>query len=86
MVRTDRQLALSIRPPFVYNTVMAKSNPVKQRKRGPKPTGVNPIMAFRPQPKLRADIEAHAKAGDTSVSEALRDLVELGLAAKGNAR
>jgi hypothetical protein len=43
-------------------------------------------MAFRPQPPLRAAIEAHAKAGDISVSEALRDLVERGLKAKGGKR
>jgi hypothetical protein len=65
---------------------MAKSNPVKQRKRGPAPTGINAIMAFRPLPPLRAAIEAHAKATDVSVSEALRQLVELGLNAKRKAR
>jgi len=35
----------------VYNTDMAKSNPVKHKKRGPPPTGINPIMAFRPRPQ-----------------------------------
>ena len=61
---------------------MAKSNPVKQRKRGPAPTGVNPIMGFRPLPPLRADIVAYAKAEDITLSEAIRRLVELGLKAK----
>jgi hypothetical protein len=65
---------------------MAKSNPVKQRKRGPAPTGVNPIMAFRPLPPLRASIEAFAKSAEVSVSEALRRLVELGLQAKAKGR
>jgi hypothetical protein len=64
---------------------MAKSNPVKHRKRGPAPTGVNPLMAFRPQPPLRAAVEAYAKANDFSMSEAIRRLVELGLT-KGKAR
>jgi hypothetical protein len=63
----------------MYNRVMAKSNPVKQRKRGPPPTGINPIMAFRPLPPLRASIEAYAKANDVSVSDAMRRLIEAGL-------
>jgi hypothetical protein len=63
----------------MYNRVMPKSNPVKQRKRGPSPTGVNPIMAFRPLPPLRASIEAYAKANDVSVSDAMRRLIEAGL-------
>jgi hypothetical protein len=58
---------------------MAKSNPVKQRKRGPVPTGINPIMAFRPLPPLRAAIEAYAKTNEVSVSEAMRQLIEAGL-------
>jgi hypothetical protein len=63
----------------VYNTDMAKSNPVKHRKRGPPPTGINPIMAFRPPPQLRAIIETYAKKNDISVSEAMRTLIEAGL-------
>jgi hypothetical protein len=47
---------------------------VKQRKRGPAPTGINPIMAFRPLPPLRAAIEAYAKSHEISVSEAMRQL------------
>jgi hypothetical protein len=58
---------------------MVKSNPVKHRKRGPAPTGVNPIMAFRPPPSLRSAIEAYAKTNDVSVSEAMRVLIEAGL-------
>jgi len=58
---------------------MAKSNPVKQRKRGPAPTGVNPIMGFRPLPSLRVAITSHAKAEGISISDAIRRLVELGL-------
>jgi len=63
----------------MYNRVMVKSNPVKQRRRGPRPTGINPIMAFRPLPPLRASIEAYAKANDVSVSDAMRRLIEAGL-------
>lgn len=67
---------------FVYNTDMSEPNPVRHKKRGPPPTGVNPIMAFRPLPPLRAAVEAYAEANDVSVSEAIRRLVELGLKAK----
>jgi hypothetical protein len=63
----------------MYNRVMVKSNSVKQRKRGPPPTGINPIMAFRPLPPLRAAIEAFAKANGISVSDAMRRLIEAGL-------
>ena len=63
----------------MYNRVVARSNPVKHKKRGPAPTGVNPIMAFRPRPALRAAIEAYAKGNDVSVSEAVRQLIERGL-------
>jgi len=65
----------SLQPAFAT----AKSNPVKQRKRGPTPTGINPIMAFRPMPPLRAAIEAYAKANEISVSDAMRRLIEAGL-------
>lgn len=40
-------------------------------------------MAFRPSPPLRVAIQSYAKANDASVSEALRQLVEKGLKAKG---
>jgi hypothetical protein len=36
-------------------------------------------MAFRPMPPLRAAIEAHAKANEISVSDAMRRLIEAGL-------
>jgi len=43
-------------------------------------------MAFRPPLPLRAAIEAYAKDCDISLSEALRRLVELGLAAKAKGK
>jgi hypothetical protein len=58
---------------------MAKSNPAIQRKRGPAPTGINPMMGFRPLPPMRAAIEAYAKTNEVSVSEAMRRLLEAGL-------
>jgi hypothetical protein len=58
---------------------MSKSNPVKHKKRGPPPTGINPIMAFRPPPQLRVAIEAYARENEVSVSEAMRTLIEAGL-------
>jgi hypothetical protein len=70
----------------MYNRVMTTLNPVKHKKRGPAPTGVNPIMAFRPLPPLRAAVNAYAKAKEISVSEAIRHLVELGLKANGGKR
>jgi hypothetical protein len=72
-------LSLPLGSLSMYNRVMVKSNPVKQRRRGPRPTGINPIMAFRPLPPLRASIEAYAKANDVSVSDAMRRLIEAGL-------
>lgn len=39
-------------------------------------------MAFRPLPSLRAAIEGYATENDISVSEALRQIIELGLKAK----
>ncbi len=74
---------LPLGSPSVYNRVMARSNSVKHKKRGPPPTGVNPIMAFRPMPPLRAAVAAYAKANEVTVSEAVRRLIELGLKAKG---
>lgn len=54
-------------------------NRIEHKKRGPEPSGVNPIMAFRPPPRLRSAIEQYAKTNEVSVSEALRRLLELGL-------
>ena len=79
MVRAGWKLHLPSSPISLYNRVMAKSNPVKHKKRGPAPTGINPIMAFRPLPPLRGAIKDYAKAHDVSLSEAMRQLIERGL-------
>jgi hypothetical protein len=57
---------------------------VKQKKprMGRPPTGINPIMAFRPLPPLRAEIEAYAEESGVSISEAMRQLIEAGLSRK----
>ncbi len=67
---------------------MARSITVAQKGRIGRPaTGITPLMAFRPPLPLRAAIEAYAKSNEVSVSEALRRLVELGLAkGKGGKR
>jgi hypothetical protein len=76
-------VTLPLGSPSMYNTVMVRSISVKHKKRGPAPTGVNPIMAFRPLPPLRAAVEAFANAQGISISDALRHLVERGLKRAG---
>jgi hypothetical protein len=67
---------------------MASSIKVKQKKRGRgRPaTGKNPIMAVRATSKLRAAIDdwAEHQQDKPKRSEAVRRLVELGLAAAAN--
>jgi hypothetical protein len=63
---------------------MKRSITVKQKKRKPgRPaTGETPLVAFRPPDELRNAIDAFASAEGITRSEALRQLVELGLKAK----
>ena len=69
--------------PFVYNKKMPQRTVAQERKRtGRPPTGINPLMAFRPLPPMRSAIEAYAKANEISLSDSIRRLVELGLKAK----
>ena len=69
---------------------MAKvsSKKVIPRKRGRPRTGKDPMLAFRAPPAFTAEVEAWAKRqpDSPSRSEALRRLVELGLAGKGKER
>ncbi len=64
---------------------MTKSIKVSPKKRGRPATGKDPMIGARFDPEAVAAIEAWAKTADVSRSEAIRRLVELGLA-KGKAR
>jgi hypothetical protein len=54
-----------------------------QKRRGRPATGKNPHVAARMPIELIAQVEAWAAANNASRSKAFRDLVELGLKAKG---
>jgi hypothetical protein len=54
----------------------------KKRRRGRPATGKDPHIAARMPSELIADVEGWAVANDTTRSEAIRRLVELGLKAK----
>jgi hypothetical protein len=64
------------------------SKKVIPKKRGRPRTGKDPMLAFRAPPPFTAEVEAWAKRqpDSPSRSEALRRLVELGLAGKGKER
>lgn len=61
---------------------MAKSIEVKPKKRGRPATGKDPLMGFRASPPMRASIVrwAESQPDMPSLSEAIRRLVEIGLA------
>jgi hypothetical protein len=61
---------------------MKRATKVAPKKRGRPGTGRDPHIAARMPPALIAEVEAWAAANDTSRSEAMRRLVELGLKAK----
>jgi hypothetical protein len=62
---------------------MKKSIKVAPKKRRGRPaTGKDPHIAARMPSELIADVEAWAVANDTTRSEAIRRLVELGLKTK----
>jgi hypothetical protein len=65
---------------------MKKARPVKQKVMGRPRTGTTPLMGFRADPVIRASIVrwAENQPDMPSLSEAIRRLVELGLA--GGAR
>jgi hypothetical protein len=61
---------------------MKKSIKVRPKKRGRPATGKDPQITTRMPPLLITEVEAWALANDTTRSEAIRRLVELGLKAK----
>jgi hypothetical protein len=69
--------------PFVYYAIMPKSIDVVRKKRGRPATGQDPVSAIRLSPEFRKKIDAWAANQDDKPprSEAIRRLVELGLAA-----
>jgi hypothetical protein len=66
-------------------TIMKKSIKVAPKKRRGRPSkgGRDPHIAARMPATLIAEIEAWAAANNTSRSDAFRQLVEIGLKAKG---
>jgi hypothetical protein len=60
---------------------MNKSTPVKQKVMGRPRTGITPLMGFRADPVIRAEIVrwAENQPDMPTLSEAIRRLVELGL-------
>src|SRR5437764_5670515 len=79
------QIVLPLRPLFWYYQLMAKSSQKKaSRKKGGRPaTGRDPVFTIRLSSDLRQRIGAWAKKQRTapSRSEAIRSLIEAGLAA-----
>src|SRR6476661_190098 len=67
---------------------MKKSTPVKQKVTGRPRTGITPLMGFRADPVMRAEIVRWAEKQQDmpSLSEAIRRLVELGLTVKAPAK
>jgi len=61
---------------------MAKSIKVNQKKRGRPATGRDPVSAVRLSPELTAAVDKWGEDHDATRSEAIRRLVEIGLAAK----
>jgi hypothetical protein len=63
---------------------MKKAISAKQKSRGRPATGITPMMGFRADPVIRAEIVrwAENQPDMPSLSEAIRRLVELGLKAK----
>jgi hypothetical protein len=61
---------------------MKKTAPVKQKVMGRPRTGITPLMGFRADPVIRAEIVrwAENQPDMPTLSEAIRRLVELGLA------
>jgi len=62
---------------------MPRSIPVKRKRRGRPATGVDPLVGVRMPPASRKAVEAWAKQqpDGPSLSEAIRRLVDIGLAA-----
>jgi hypothetical protein len=65
---------------------MKKSIKVMPKKRGRPPTGKDPQIVARMPAEYIASVDAWAAANETTRSEAIRRLVELGLTVKAAAR
>lgn len=65
---------------------MAKSIKVNQKKRGRPATGRDPVSAVRLPPELTAAVDKWGEDHDANRSEAIRRLVEIGLATKAKPR
>lgn len=63
---------------ILYNTIMKSAK--KKRKPGPKPTGKTPVIALRLSPALTAKLDAWAARKGYSRSDAIRAMIENGLA------
>jgi hypothetical protein len=83
-----RKLIPSPRLAFMLNRNMKKAISAKQKIRGRPATGVTPMLGFRASDKLRAEIVRWAEfQPDTpKLSEAVRRLVEMGLASAPSPR
>jgi hypothetical protein len=66
---------------------MKKVISAKQKTRGRPATGITPMMGFRAEPAIRAQVVrwAESQPDNPTLSEAIRRLVELGLTVKTNA-
>jgi len=82
-VRAGAEVCASPRLAFTVYRNMKKSIKVDQKRRGRPPTGRATLVSSRfPEPVLSA-VEQWASDKETTRSDAIRRLVELGLKAKG---
>jgi hypothetical protein len=79
-VRAGAEVRASPRLAFTLYVIMAKSISVKRKKVGRPATGTEPLYGVRIADTLMKQIMDWAKAQGASRSEAIRRLVELGLA------
>lgn len=81
-VRAGAEVSASPRLDFRLYMNMTKSITVKPKKRGRPATGKDPLMGFRAAPVMRASVVkwAENQPDKPSLSEAIRRLVEMGLA------
>jgi hypothetical protein len=86
--RAGRVVQTLARLAFLYYVLIMKSILVVRKKRGRPATGQDPVTAIRLSAELRASIDAWAARQDDRLprSEAIRRLVEAGLAAPKRSR
>lgn len=68
--------------PYSCVTVFGMSIAVTQKKRGRPPTGQDPHLTVRVPAELLARVEGFAESQALARSEAIRQLIEAGLAAR----